>query len=314
MKICPTCQATYDDSQNFCLNDGASLVAAPPQVVPLDTAEENTVVSRSPTTNLTESAARTIYPATNSAAPPLSAASVVVEKKSNTGKIIALTALATLLLVSLAAGGVYLALRNRNNGNQQIALANPNANVVRPRNTNSANAAITNTANANLAANANANVNANVNANTNANANILPAPKPSLNEAQAKEIRQNVENALDGWKDSTENRNIEAHIGFYAPTVDFYNTKSASAARVRADREKAFETYPKVEIDLNNVKITPDASGEKATAVLDKTWHFENDETTSEGSVQQQLTLEKRNNRWVITGEKDLKQYYANKY
>lgn len=306
MKICQTCQTTYDDSQNFCLNDGASLVAAPPQVVPLETAEENTIVNRSPTANLPQNAARTVYPAANPVAVPL-AAPVVIEKKSNTGKIVALTALGTILLVSLAAGGVYLALRNRG-GNQQVAVANTNANVARPRNTNAANVVVTNTANANLA------TNVNVNANTNANANVLPTPKPSLNEAQAKEIRQNVQDAIDGWKDSTENRNIESHIGFYAPTVDFYNSKAASAARVRADREKAFETYPNMEIQVNNVKITPDASGEKATVILDKTYRFENDETTSEGSVQQQLTLEKRGSRWVITGEKDLKQYYANKY
>ncbi len=310
MKICPTCQTAYDDSQNFCLNDGASLIAAPTQVVPLETAEENTIVTRSPTTNLQQAAARTVYPTANPVAPPLAAPLVVeektIEKKSNTGKIVALTALGTILLVSLAAGGAYLALRNR--GNQQVAIANTNANVARPRNTNSANVVVTNTANANSAASAN------VNANTNANANVLPTPKPSLNEAQAKEIRQNVQDALDGWKDSTENRNIESHIGFYAPTVDFYNSKGASAARVRADREKAFDTYSTIEIDVDNVKITPDASGEKATAVLDKSWRFENDETTSEGKVQQQLTLEKRGNRWVITGEKDLKQYYANKY
>ncbi|HEY0377838.1 MAG TPA: hypothetical protein VGC87_13005 [Pyrinomonadaceae bacterium] len=30
MKTCPACQKTYDDAQNFCLDDGATLVSAPP--------------------------------------------------------------------------------------------------------------------------------------------------------------------------------------------------------------------------------------------------------------------------------------------
>lgn len=301
MKICPTCQTTYDDSQNFCLNDGAVLKSAPPQVELLDAIEENTVVHRAPTPDLSNSRFNPppakVFTPTAPVTPP-----IVVEKKSNTSKIIALTALGTILLVALAAGGVYLALQNRDN--REIAQVNQNANA-RPRNANAAVA--TN-------ANANANANANVNANANASPSPSPSPKPTLDEAQAKAIRRDVSDTLDGWKNSTENADINQHVGYYAPTVDFYNAKSASVDRVRADRERAFETYPTIEISLDNVKITPDPAGDKAVVVLDKTWRFENDETTSEGKVQQQLTLEKRGNRWLITGEKDLKQYHSSKY
>ncbi len=34
MRICPACQKTYDDTQNFCLEDGTTLVGAPPGMPP----------------------------------------------------------------------------------------------------------------------------------------------------------------------------------------------------------------------------------------------------------------------------------------
>ena len=69
--------------------------------------------------------------------------------------------------------------------------------------------------------------------------------------------------------------------------------------------------YDTININIDNVKVTPDASGERATVVLDKEWNFEGAEKFSSGKVQQQLTLNKIGGRWLITGEKDLKIYYT---
>ena len=55
------------------------------------------------------------------------------------------------------------------------------------------------------------------------------------------------------------------------------------------------------------MRVMPDASGEKATAVFDKEWHFENDEKTSEGKVQTQLQLKKIGGEWKITERKRFK-------
>ena len=68
-----------------------------------------------------------------------------------------------------------------------------------------------------------------------------------------------------------------------------------------------------MQVNISNLKVTPAASGNRATAVFDKSWRFENDSTTSEGKVQQQLTLEKLGENWVIVGEKDLKTYNKSK-
>lgn len=316
MKTCPLCRTAYDDSQNFCLNDGTLLTdfgaEEPRQVEPLEpkfvvqTDEPATVVHASPLTNV--GARETNVGQT---VPPISAPlPVIIEKKTNTGKIVAMSVLATMLVVALLGGGIYLATRNRN---QPIVQVNDNKNTAKPRNTN----ANLSNANANVVVVNAVNVNQNANlANANLNANALPSPspQPSLKPEQAVKIRKDVNEALDGWKDATDNRDLDSHIGFYGDNVDYYNGGLVNVERVRTDRQKAFDNNNIVEVELSNVKITPDSSGEKVSVIFDKSWRFENDEATSEGKVQQLLTMEKQNGRWRITGEKDLKVYYKNKY
>lgn len=318
MKICPQCRTTYDALQNFCLNDGTLLVnfvpEEPRQVEPLEPATVVQAKEKEPETTaqvvpiINVPAKESNYGQASS--PVLPAAPVVAVKKSNIGKIVALTALATVLLIAIAGGAVYLAMRNRN---QTIAQANvnDNKNLTKPKNTN------VNSSNANVVA-VNANVvetnqNANL-ANTNLNANVLPSPKPSLKPEQAIKIKKEVGETLDGWKTATDNRDLDAHMSFYGENVDFYNGGVVNASKVRSDREKAFDAYNNIEVELSNINITPDSTGEKATVVLDKAWHFQNDEKTSDGKVQQRLTMEKLSGRWYITGEKDLHTYYKDKY
>lgn len=303
MKICPVCRTTYDEFQNFCLNDGTPLVNAatePQQVQPLepDTVvqpnEPSTVVNPPAPTNV--SGRQTNYGQTNLPQQP----PIIVEKSSGTGKIVALTALVTLLFAVLIGGGAYLVWLNRN---RQTAQVNVNQNSAKPKNTNSS--TVSNSSNANLP---------NLNANTNANVAPSPSPVPTLSNTQANQIRKDVNAAIDGWKASTEDRDLNTHVGFYAPTVDYYNGGRVPADKVRSDRQQAFDTYPNIEIEISNVKITPEPSGDKATAIIDKAWRFENEEKVVEGKVQQQLMLEKLGNRWYISGEKDLKVYYKSNY
>lgn len=308
MKICPNCRTTYDDFQNFCLKDGTPLYTAttePQQVEPL---EPETVVQAK------ETSAPVVIktPNTSVSAPPPNyphseQTPTTVKEKSSAGKIVALTALTTILLVAVGGGVGYLIWKN--SGERQITQANTNVpniavNANKPRNSNAAN---TNAANANAVNNVNAN-----SANTNANANV--APSPAVKPEQANKIRQDVNGVLNEWKRTTENGDLDSHVGLYATNVDYYNGGIVTADKVRSDRQKAFEKYPKLEVSLSNIKISPDSSGEKATAIIDKAWRFENDEKVSEGKVQQQITLSKLGSRWYISGEKDLQVYYKTDY
>jgi hypothetical protein len=303
MKLCPSCRTAYDDFQNFCLKDGTPLVAAtaePQQVEPLEPEtvvqpnEPSTAVNKKPATNIP--GGRTNYNQPVAVPPP-----VVVEEKSGTGKIVALTALVTLLFVAVAGGAGYLIWLNNNRQVAQQTKVNQN-NANKPRNTNSAVVSNTNTANAN----------ANVNAN--ASPSPSPSPSPTVNPQEAAKVRKEVTATINDWKATTEKADLDSHVGLYATTVDYYNGGRVAVDKVRADRQQAFETYPKIEVKIDNVKITPEAAGDKATAIIDKAWRFENDEKIVEGKVQQQLTLEKLGNRWYISGEKDLKVYYKTNY
>ncbi|MEO6588762.1 MAG: hypothetical protein ABIP06_05490, partial [Pyrinomonadaceae bacterium] len=86
-----------------------------------------------------------------------------------------------------------------------------------------------------------------------------------------------------------------------------------SRERVRADKQRAFAQYDSIKFKISDVKVTPDATGEKATAIFDKEWNFEGAEKYSSGKVRQMLTFSKINGQWLITGEKDLKTYYVEK-
>ncbi|MGB9181710.1 MAG: hypothetical protein WCB68_20940, partial [Pyrinomonadaceae bacterium] len=101
-------------------------------------------------------------------------------------------------------------------------------------------------------------------------------------------------------------------MSYYADTLEtYYLTTNVSSARVRADRERAFDAYSDIEVELTNIRITPDpTNAERATTTFATTWTFEGDEKYSHGSVQQKLWLQKTGGRWLITGEKDLQVYF----
>jgi ketosteroid isomerase-like protein len=146
--------------------------------------------------------------------------------------------------------------------------------------------------------------------------NTRPSPSPSLAATpvpvDAAAVATQVTSALNGWAAATTARDIDRHMSYYAENLEtYYNAKGVSSARVRSDRERAFNIYSSMDVQLSNIRVTPDPSGQRATATFDKTWTFEGDKY-SNGSVQQLVTLAKVGGRWRITGEKDLQVYYVN--
>jgi serine/threonine protein kinase/ketosteroid isomerase-like protein len=122
-----------------------------------------------------------------------------------------------------------------------------------------------------------------------------------------------IAEALDDWAETTNGRDISAHMSHYAPTLETYYLKqNVPATQVRAERGQAFGRFDQMEVELANVQIVPDATGTRATVTLDKKWTFESDERSSTGAVKQQLTLARVGGRWLIVGERDLQVYYSN--
>lgn len=311
MKHCPQCRTSYtDETLKYCTRDGAPLeaetdlptvnfdeeatVISSRQVEPIRVPIENqTPTYQTPPQDYQQQTYRQQNRQQQSAPLPLpqqQQPQIIVAppeaKKSRTGLAVGLTALGMLLLFGIIGAGALFYMREQRK--PEIALNVNNAPVNRTPNQSAA-----------------ANQTANISTPTQ-----TPTAKPTLDPKEAKAATENVGSVIDNWADSTENRDIDAHIGQYADTVDYYKGGRVSAARVRADRARAFDMYDSMRVNISNVKITPDASGEKATAVLDKEWEFSGGDKLSNGKVQQQLTFAKIGGKWLITGEKDLKLYY----
>ncbi len=302
MKHCPNCQTRYtDDTLRFCLQDGTPLVADAEQLPPtvaFGEAETETVISPRQVERLPVDAPQNyqtnrlqnpeiVHAPTETAAAP---------RKSKTLPIVLATAFVTLLLLGAGGIGAWLYLRNNQN---EVA---KNSAVVNQ------------STNANANAKANAKVSPSPTAtpknqeNVNA-ANALETPTPvAVNVAQ---VKKDVSGRVNSWIDLTESRDIDEYMNLYAGTVDYYNKSSVSAATIRNDKQRAFDSFDSIQIDISNLNVTPDATGERATAVFDKEWVFEGEDKYSAGKVQSQLQLRKINNQWLIVGERDLKVYYT---
>jgi hypothetical protein len=302
MKYCPNCQTTYtDDTLRFCLQDGTQLAEVSDANTDMPTVsfdDSETLVSRKPP----QQVVRINVPETQqqnwerTEQPRIIEQPRIVEqpleaKKSNT----ALTVLATILGMLAVFGiiGAWFLLKSRKT---DVAIVNFNtAPANRPFNSNSTNAQI---------------LNANTNKST---ASPTPTTTPTLDPEEVKMATSEVKDTVDEWKSSSENLDLDGNLDQYADSVDYYTAGRINRARVRADKQRAFDQYDSINFNISNMKVTPDASGKKAIAVFDKQWKFEGENKYSSGKVQQQLTLSKVGGRWLITGEKDLKTYYIEK-
>ena len=302
MKLCPRCKSSYtDDSLMYCLQDGSALVhlsdeSSPPSHSTAETLvlnEESISHSRHnhPTDVMEQTAAtqeQHIRPLTNRSD------SYTAAPKQNTALIVVLTALVTLILAVLAIGGLWFFFKDRTS--QITANINNNNSNSNNSNQDEKNGNLFNTNNSN-------------NSNSK-DATPTPTPKP-IDQAA---IRDDVSAVLNSWASAARAHDLEAQLNFYTdPVSPYYTASSFSLSKIRADRARAYAMYDSIDVDLTNIKITPDPSGEKATAVFDKTWVFQGETRRNSGSVQQKLWLVKAGGRWLISGEKDVKVYYVNK-
>ncbi len=303
MKRCPTCQRTYaDDTLSFCLQDGATLLSEPGAASSSASMEAalrdapshrsgaptEVLAYRSAPTDEMPQTATTLSHEQRPTASDLQRNSRP-PKTQNTALVVGLTAIATLILLALGGVGAWLFLRDDKTTGPNQPPVNQNRNDV---------------------PNANGNLKSSPTPNTSPTPAVSPTPPP-VNVAA---VREQVTAALNGWTSASRARDLDKHMSYYADTLDtYYSATNVDASRVRSDRSRAYTQYNTLDVELSDIKITPDPSGERATATFDKTWTFEGDEKYSSGSVHQKVWLTKIGGRWRITGEKDLKVYYVNR-
>jgi SnoaL-like protein len=315
MKRCPTCQRSYsDDTLNFCLEDGSPLKSVsvsgrdetlvldtnepPPTEILLDPALAPTVRARNTPPTARHEARSTVNEFQNVAAP--------APKTRNTSSVVALTVVATILLLGLGGLGAWMLLKdnkgggNSNEGNvgtDSGRVGNTNTGVTPDRTPGS------------------------LGGNTNTQPYITPTPTaqptptpqttPTPPTTDTSAARREVANALNGWRQTMTNPDVDAHMRYYADVLHtYYNARNVDVSRVRSNVARAFSTYSTFDVQVTNLQIEVDPSGEKAVATFDKTFVFANDEKKYSGSGLNRFWFEKIGGRWLITGEKDLKTYY----
>jgi hypothetical protein len=302
MKVCPQCQNTYtDDSLQFCLQDGTPLTN---QLPAADWSEPETIISpsrsrRAEQIHTTQNPQATQTDWQQSRGTDALTAQLPPQRrrrKSNAFRVLMLVSLALILFFGLVGAGTWILISNMQreilkiNSNKSSINLSTNVNV-KPLNTTGTNRL----------------------SNANTVSNITPTPKPTLKPEDAAKAKSDIADITNGWKSALENLDLNSHMSYYADTIDYYKSGSLSIGKVRADKQRALDTYNSINVTISNAKTTVDDSGEKATTVFDKEWIFRNGEKTNSGKVQQQLLLSKSGGKWRITSEKELKIYYVNK-
>ena len=305
MKICPQCQNTYtDDSLQFCLQDGVKLnsISSTSQMPTAEWNDEPQTVIRNEPNQM-----RINLPEQQTAPPPNyptnSQNSFQTEPpRKSKAWLFALLGLFFLFVIGgLGALGVWFYM----NQGQTVIVQN-NTNSV--SNSNSANTNASNTANTNV----------NINANSTPTPTATPTPKPTLKPAEIETSKKEAESVIYGWKTAAENHNLDTNLSNYADTVDYYKGGKISKSKLKTSKEPAYKKYDSINIEISNMKVTVDPTGEKATVTFDKEWDFngvdkDGNDVFNSGKVQQQLVLNKINGKWKIASEKDMKVYYADK-
>ena len=313
MKRCPTCQRLYtDDTLNFCLEDGAPLQIAtgntrdetlvldpneppPTEILPHPHLAPTLRAGKTPAT-VQQQARRTRNEFEDSAPPPAG--------QRNTTSVVALTVVATILLLGLGGLGAWLLLRDNTGGGN----SNAGTNIARGGNTG------TFPQNNNLPGSTNNNTLPNTSPTPTPSATPTMTPQPTPQQtptANASAVRAEVMSALNGWRQTMINPDVDAHMSYYASTLHtYYNARNVNVGRVRSNVARAFSNYSTFDVRVTNLQIEVDPSGDKAVATFDKTFEFRNSEKRYAGSGLNRFWFEKIGGRWLITGEKDLKTYY----
>lgn len=275
MKICPKCQSSYsDETLNFCLADGSPLVTD--EFSADNPSSENSWHDAETVADsglYVAGNSRSTASGTNSPTLQLLRTPTETLSRPNSSNLKLYSVLGTALAAVVLIGGFWWLSQSRN-----ASSVNANSSV--------------------RADNGFAVQNAK---------SVVPLTAP-----QDTQVKREVADFIESWRQTNEERDIEKHIDHYANILDnFYKESGISKNHVRADRVRAYEVYNSLSLQVDKLKITPE-SETSAIAVFDKSWTFKNAQKTSTGSVQQELRLAKQSDRWYIVGEKDLNVHFIN--
>ncbi len=290
MKSCPHCNTQYsDDTLSYCFQDGAALAGyVIPEIPTVVLGETETVAARRSSNFGSQSS-----PSGSSAWAPSQVTQVAgtqPPQRSNTLVAVLVTIFGMLALFVIAGIGAVLYFRGQP--------------VVTPTVTN-----LNSTSGPTVPVTVASPAYSPQPAATRSESATVPS-SPVLSPADPSQVSREVSQRLFSWKSQAEALDLGSYMSHYASTVDYYRKPGASSAFVRADKQRAFSRYSSISINLSNISVSTDPSGQTATATFDKEWDFQGNGSSS-GKVRQLMRLTKANGQWYIAAEKDLRVYYT---
>lgn len=133
-----------------------------------------------------------------------------------------------------------------------------------------------------------------------------------ISPEQEAQVKKELTDFMSSWAKTNSDKDSDAHLAHYANMLEvYYGESGKDKNHVLADRLRAYQRYDTIQMQVDNLKITPEST-ESARIIFDKSWTMKNDKKTSTGSVQQEIHVTKTNGRWLIDTEKDLKVYFLN--
>ena len=303
MKICPQCRTTYtDDNLRYCLQDGTNLIDA----VDADTETPTVVLKKSENYDTNRNLGKIQTDVQDSPVEDwrqneqINNTGRIAEPKSSKTLIAILATALAMLLLFAGAIGAWFYLRT----NDSETVRSTNKNTINAKDKENKKVSPSPTPAQKDSANAVPTAQPTTSAEPTKSATPLP-------DSDAEQVKKDAAAKINSWKNAAESLDLNSYMNNYAQTVDFYNKKNATVDFVRRDKQRAFSAYDDIEMKLENIRVFPDITGKKATAIFDKYWNFSGEDKRSEGKVQTQLKLAKIGGEWKITGEKDLKVYYV---
>lgn len=292
MKQCPLCESQYtDETLRFCLQDGMSLVEGVKQSAVATVAFSNPVTAEK--IMQTEELRVRFRDQTreNWSEPPI--AKTVVQTatvKSGSSRAVWITVVPVVLILSAAGALGWFYFGNQNTVPDKAILSAPN-------NTERKSAANTTVLSSESLEEKPAQA-------------LSNSSSPGSN-ADSEQIKKEVADFINSWKELAEARNLAEYTSKYAETVEYYDKPEANIKEIRAEIQKLFSTYSDIDLALSNMRIAVEADGLKATAVFDKEWSYEKDKDLIEGKAHTKLQFQKNGPEWKIVSEKHLKVYYT---
>jgi hypothetical protein len=136
--------------------------------------------------------------------------------------------------------------------------------------------------------------------------NATPDSPESAN--QLAEHKQELLYAFNTWLKAQKTGNVEGQMGFYPPTVTaFYRWRGVAKENVRAEKSRVFGRANVIHIESGEPEIKMSLDGQQATIRFRKQYRIESSDGDRNGEVLQELRWQRRDSKWQIISERDMK-------